>query len=131
MGGEVEQSIWQRRAARMLVDLLEWTATASIVAGKGMRLGAITWTVNSAGCSLVGRVDCYPLSARRALFGAWRDAITENGRRPDVDREIDVGHSIRLVAQWEQFHRCRVSLMADIDITDETAELEQLQLAAT
>lgn len=64
--GQVERSVWQRRAAAELSAILRAHADLPILA----------WTVGSAGSVLLGRVAA-PAAAPevRAVFNAWKTAL--------------------------------------------------------
>ena len=72
-----EQIRWQRQAAALLGHLLELAAKNG--------LPPVTWTVQSAGASLVGQMLAHPYAQRRDHFTAWRDAIAAAaGLAPDI-----------------------------------------------
>jgi hypothetical protein len=62
-----EQTAWQRRAVRVLADLLEQAAREN--------LPVLGWSVGSAGIILTGRSFAEPGPARRDCLAAWAAAL--------------------------------------------------------
>ncbi len=62
-----ERLIWQRRAVRVLADLLEHAHRDS--------LPVVGWTVAHAGAALVARCFAHDPASRRSEFNAWCQAL--------------------------------------------------------
>jgi len=61
-----ERGLWQRRAVRELVAILDTHRDLPVIA----------WTVGPAGSTLAGHVDgLAPAGQVRAVFGSWRAAL--------------------------------------------------------
>ena len=58
---------WQRRAVRVLAELLECAQTNE--------LPVVAWSVSHAGAALVARCFAHPPAQRRADFDAWCSAL--------------------------------------------------------
>ena len=100
-----EQRAWQRIAAAILTDLLKRSA------GEG--LPVLSWTVDHAGCGLIGRAEGYPDPDPRAALTAWSAAlgiVTAEHAHPSG--------MVTVTGRADEYRtehgRCRIVLAADI-----------------
>src|SRR5690606_26865935 len=71
---QVDRYIWQRQAARMLLQILD----------EHRDLPTIVWMVGT-GSNLTGRVSgLQPVATARAQFDAWATALELDERREDI-----------------------------------------------
>jgi hypothetical protein len=98
---QVEQGLWQRRAAAEL--------TAILAAHRD--LPAIAWTVAPAGCTVAGQVNgLAPAGQVRATFASWRAAL---GLQEAVWQCAAGGGTAYLQAMADR-HRVRIRLTATV-----------------
>jgi hypothetical protein len=100
-----EQTAWQRRAVRVLADLLEQAAREN--------LPVLGWSVGSAGVNLVGRTWAQPGTARREALTAWGRALGI----PLAEHQFDSGTSVITGSAKQRDTRhgfCTIILTADI-----------------
>ena len=100
---QVDRYIWQRRAAALLVQLLD----------ENRDLPAIAWTVGTPS-KLVGRVSgLQPAAAARAEFEAWADAL-------GLDQRREYGNAVTYLAAHT--HRDGVALGIVVNLIHDDEE---------
>ena len=111
MPADADQLRWQLRAHTLLGQLLGLSGAAS--------LPAISWTVGSAGCVLIGaRVGG---AAARAEWDRWDAELRKQFGEPATDRAYaDSEGCLRLTACWQTPPGVQLVLRADI-LPDEEA----------
>lgn len=107
-----EQTAWQRRATAVLADLLERAARDT--------LPVLWWSVDTAGCGLVGRSITLPSHVRRDDLEAWAGALgiglSEHQWKSGGSAVTGLGERVET-----EHGRCRVALAADL-YEDESSE---------
>jgi len=107
-GTQVEQWLWQRRAAGELAAIL----------AAHRDLPAIAWTVAPAGCTLAGHVNTLVSAGQvRATFARWSQAL---GLDETVGDHAGGGGSVYLQAMADR-NRVRVRLTATV-VDDEPVQ---------
>jgi hypothetical protein len=100
---QADRNIWQRRAAMMLVRLLD----------EHRDLPVIAWTVGSVGSVLLGRVNgLQPAATARAVFETWVAALALDERREHSNRTM-----VYLVASARR-DSVTIGLHADLTLDD-------------
>ena len=105
---QVEQWLWQRRAAGELAAIL----------AAHRDLPAIAWTIAPAGCTLAGKVNAAaPAGQVRAVFASWRAAL---GLHDGVGESVGGAGTVYLRAMADR-NRVRVRLTATV-VDDEPVQ---------
>lgn len=102
-----EQHLWQRRASRALVDLLE----------QHKDLPVLSWSVSHVGCRLLGHVTEHDRKTGRAQFEAWRDAFGGTVEEDTFNGRV----YLRMAVEPKEGLAARVVVTADFPESDEEA----------